>query len=68
MTKEDAYERYGEIMACIRDYERAHSLEDEFHRDVLKSILNGSVNKKEQDEIILIALSTQKLNFPRYCA
>lgn len=68
MTKEDAYERYGEIMTCISDYECAHSLEDEFHRDVLKSILNGNINKKEQDEIILIALSTQKLDFPRYCA
>lgn len=68
MTKEQAYERYGQIMACISDYELAHSLEDEFHRDVLKSILNGSIDKKEQDEIILIALSTQKLDFPRYCA
>ena len=50
----------------VGDFEAAHSMEDELHSAVLGHIANGTANRPE--DCARAALTTEKLEFPRYCA
>lgn len=54
-----------EIRRHLHDDEVAHSMEDDLRRDALKAIAEGAENA---EEIARIALSTDELDFERWCA
>lgn len=65
MTPEEVIKRVADIAEAAGDDERAHILEDELWRDVLQAIIN---NKTHAQEMARIALSTQAIQFSRWCA
>ena len=67
LTLLDVEKRVGEIKNKVieRDYEYAHSMEDDLYVDVLKAIAAGTRNSKQMAEA---ALKTQELDFPRWYA
>lgn len=66
MNLQDVLIRVARIMDCRGDSEAAHSMEDDPYRDLLKAI---SMN--DCDEIgacATAALTTQEIDFDRWCA
>jgi len=66
MTLEEAHARVELIRDEIDDPEGAHSEEDKFREDVLRYL--SEVAPAELGELARIALSTNELDFPRWCA
>lgn len=66
MTEKDVLERVRKIMNCRADYEAAHGMEDELHRDVLRAIANGEC--EDAPACAEVALSTAQIVFARWCA
>lgn len=70
MTTEEIQERIEKIKSCMGDYENAHSLEDDLRNDFIKYVSEHpelSYYKGLATRARLI-LSTNDLDFPRYCA
>ncbi len=67
MTIDDVKARLLQIEeeAALSDDERAHSLEDALHRDVLEAVANGHPDSMALAEL---ALSTLPMDFARWCA
>ena len=65
MTLIQAQERLARIAASAYDDEIAHSLEDNFHQDVLKEVAS---NNPQSSELAKIALLTLDLDFRRWCS
>lgn len=53
------------INTIAYDDERAHSMEDALHQDVLKAIAEGATNGIE---LATEALKTKEIEFNRWCA
>ena len=66
MNKDDVLQRIAEIRRIAGDYEAAHSEEDDLHRAVLLAIATGDTENSQ--EIAAAALTTQDIEFSRYCA
>jgi DNA-binding GntR family transcriptional regulator len=70
MDIEEARQRRAEV----RDYaarglsEEAHVAEDAFHLDVLRAIANQDLTHTQAVVLATIALSTEELDFERWCA
>ena len=62
LTLEEVKSRVRKISAVQKDYETAHSYEDELYCDVLRHHARAGC------ELAKAALKTQELTFPRYCA
>jgi hypothetical protein len=58
-----------EIVECIRalsdDDELAHALEDDLHFTVLQHVAKGGANSQE---LAAVAVTTEALDFSRWCA
>ena len=65
LTEFDVAKRVEAIIAMRGDYEAAHGAEDELHLDVLKAIASGNV---EAVGMARVAIMTEGIDFPRYCA
>jgi hypothetical protein len=57
--------RIEEIRAVARDYERAHSMEDDLFRDVLAAIADGQQSARK---LAIEVLKSREIEFPRYSA
>lgn len=72
MTAAEAKARVLEIRAevALHDDEAAHSREDSLRADVLRAIagLNGGLTARQMRELARIALSTERIEFSRWCA
>ncbi len=66
MTLEEARTRVKRIESMMGDSEAAHSEEDALHQDVLRYL--AEVAPAELALLAQIALSTEALNFERWCA
>jgi len=66
MKLEDVIDRVREIRRNQNDPERAHSMEDDLHRDVLKAIAEDDC--EEPRVCAETALDTLYLDFPRWCS
>lgn len=66
ITVRDAKHKIEEIEAAVaaHDFEKAHGLEDELHLAALKAIAK---NPSLARELATIVLSTEKLDFDRWC-
>lgn len=65
MTTEEARQWVQRIKNSKDDPEAAHSLEDELRQLVLQDIRKGHPDAQKLAEI---ALSTDEIDFPRWCA
>lgn len=65
MTVEEIKDRVQKIRDLAGDDERAHSMEDDLHQDVLAEIANGAPNAAE---LAREALLTLGIEFARWCA
>lgn len=65
MTVKEAQRRLEAVREVVGDDEKAHSREDELHRDVLQHIALGGRNGAA---LARIALQTRELDFARWCA
>lgn len=54
--------------AMAEDDERAHSLEDKLHKEVLLQIATGAIAGTTAAEVAAEALKTKQIDFTRYCA
>ncbi len=69
VTKTEALARVEDIRVIQGDDELAHSKEDQLRRDILEAIVNNpSLTKGAIRELARIALSTEALDFERWCA
>ena len=66
MTLTEARERVEFIRSIARDDEAAHGGEDDFRADVLRYL--AEVAPAELGELARIALSTEDIDFARWCA
>jgi hypothetical protein len=68
MTPDEVLRRISVIQAADDDHddERAHAREDELYRDVLSAIAEGRCG--DPAECARLALTTQEINFNRWCA
>lgn len=64
MTIEDVKERIQKIKDVKDDYEKAHSLEDELWRNVLREVAKGASNSQGLAEA---ALKSRWIRFARAC-
>jgi hypothetical protein len=62
LTLEDVQSRVHQIRAAADDDERAHALEDDLHRDVLRYFAETG------SQIAIEALKTLDIDFSRWCA
>jgi hypothetical protein len=60
--------RVDEIRASADDDEGAHSMEDALHADVLAAIAVGDLRDVEAIQCAAIALTTDTIEFARWCA
>ena len=67
MSEAEIMKRIEEIKACAGDDERAHSMEDDLHRDVLACIA-ASPGDERVSELARLALLTCDIDFSRWCA
>lgn len=65
MTPDEAKKRVAYIRDVMGDYEAAHAAEDDLRAEVLAAIASGSPHAAE---LARIALETEQMDFPRYCA
>jgi hypothetical protein len=70
MTLKQARDRVEEIKRIAADDERAHGMEDDLRADVLKAIATGKHSGGHSGAVVLaqIALSTEDIEFARWCA
>lgn len=68
MDVAEVRQRVDEIRASAGDDERAHSLEDGLHADVLAAIAIGELRDVEAIQCAAIALTTDTIEFARWCA
>lgn len=66
MTIKDVEERLSQIRSERLDAEVAHSLEDSLHQLLLASIAEGTC--EDPVECAKLALTSQQISFPRWCA
>lgn len=66
MTEEKLRERIGEIVEARDDAEKAHSLEDDLHQDVLRAIAAGDAANPAA--LAKLALTTKFIPFKRWYA
>lgn len=59
-------ERIKKIIDAQDDPEKAHAMEDDLYQDLLSSIARGECTEPER--CAQIALRTQHITFPRWCA
>lgn len=57
--------RVGEIRSMTHDPEKAHSLEDQLHTDVLRAIADQALTVGDAADWALTALATTQIGFPR---
>ena len=67
MDIKEVNERVQDINDSIRDREIAHALEDKLHRDFIFFIAQGYAGT-EVGDMARAVLTTQSLDFSRYCA
>jgi hypothetical protein len=65
MTPKEAQAAVELIRRVAGDDEMAHAMEDDFHRLVLEHVAMGGRNIRQ---LATIALSTQDIQFARWCA
>ena len=69
ITRAEAQLRVDGIRWISQDNESAHSEEDSLYRDVLATIADpGFDNMPLARDLAVIALSTQEIDFARWCA
>lgn len=68
MKPEDVKLRLEDIRSASGDPECAHGLEDRLRADVLKAIMRGKVKRKDIEAVCRLALATDNIEFPRWCA
>lgn len=61
---QDVRQQVDEIRVNRRDDEKAHSMEDRLHADVLRAVVRG---EPEAKEMARVALTTNRINFGRWC-
>ncbi len=66
MTRNDAERRVEEIRALAGDADAAHTAEDALRRDFIKWVSEGEATNAQ--EIARMILSTDDIDFPRWCA
>lgn len=66
MNLDEVNARLAQISEAAADDERAHSMEDELHQAVLRSIADGSCDNPAH--CAAAALTSLKLDFARWCA
>ena len=66
MNLDEVNSRLAKIHENITDDERAHSMEDKLHQDVLRSIADGSCDNPAH--CAAAALASLKLDFARWYA
>lgn len=66
LTVEEVRARIEDIKAVVADAERAHSLEDSLYEDILRAIATDRCD--DPKGCAAAALSTQDIDFPRWCA
>lgn len=66
LTVADILQRVADIQALADDPEVAHSCEDALHSDVLAAIAQGACD--DPAACAAAALTTQAIDFPRWCA
>lgn len=67
MTLATARRRVDEIRVHAQlDHQTAHSKEDMLRRDVLKLIAQGKCGQSRAQDLAKIALSSDKIEFPRW--
>jgi hypothetical protein len=66
MTIEIIEKRLEKIRSLTRDYEAAHSEEDQLYIDVLAAIASGKC--EDPAGCAAAALKAQEIEFPRFCA
>lgn len=55
-------------LADAGDYEAAHSAEDKLHIDALKAIAQGTLTLHRARIVATLAVQSDDIRFPRYCA
>lgn len=67
MTFDDIRGRLGNIKASIGDFEAAHGLEDNLYAEFI-SYVAGDPNDDDLGEKAKLVLTSEEIDFPRYCA
>lgn len=67
MNVSEVRKRVKQVRESAADFERAHSLEDELHHDVLRSIARGTA-VPDAASLATEALRTRRIRFARACA
>lgn len=65
MTKEEVKQELAKIVANEGDDEAQHAMEDDLRTAVLKHIAAGG---EDAAELAALALTTENMNFARWCA
>lgn len=65
---EELRQRVADLEASRGDDEAAHGEEDALRESVLRAIADGSATGDEAREMARIALSTEAIDFNRWCA
>lgn len=68
MTPKQVRARVSKIRKISKDFEAAHSEEDDLHRDVLWYIATGYLTLEEARELAYEAMRTRTIRFGRHCA
>lgn len=66
MTLDDVKARVARVKAMAGDPEGAHGEEDDLRRDLLEAIARGQCANPA--ECAALAVTTEQLSFPRWCA
>lgn len=65
MTTEEIEAKIEGIRTGAGDYEVAHAMEDELQRDFIRYVATLGIPISSKAKLVL---STDKIDFPRYCA
>lgn len=68
MIIDEIEKKIQEIKNCTSDPEKAHSLEDDLYHEFIRELSKGVVEYNSILEKAKMILSTEKLEFPRWCA
>jgi len=68
MTPKQVRNRVNKIRAEARDFEKAHSMEDKLHQDVLWYIATSQLTLEEARDLAYEAMRTRTIQFGRHCA
>lgn len=68
ITADYVRDQVAEIRSHSNDPEAAHSVEDSLHYDVLSAIATGQLKGKKARQCAALAIATEGIDFPRWCA